>query len=182
MNKFGEFFVNYGEYHHNKVNMLIHLICIPQIVMSLFGLLHPINYLIPIIGWDILIAGSLTHLYVITEKTAGLLTAFWLWASLIFVRSVYVQAKNEQWEGTLFRYFLAQHIFSWTLQFIGHGIFERRAPALTDNLLLVLNAPFFTTAEILKILGWKKKEFVIIDQEIKKRVLNFRGSTKSAMK
>ena len=182
MNAFGQFFVNYGEYHHNKVNMIIHVICIPQIIMSLMGLLHPINYLIPIIGWDLLLVGSTTYLYVITEKTVGILTAVWLWASLVFVRTMYIYAKNEHSEGTLFKYFLCQHIFAWVLQFIGHGLFERRSPALVDNLLLVLNAPFFVTAELLKLIGWKKEEFVAIDKEIKQRVLNFHGSSKSSMK
>ena len=29
-----------------------------------------------------------------------------------------------------------------------------------SNLLLTLNAPFFVTAEILKMKGWKKEEFI----------------------
>jgi 2-hydroxy fatty acid dioxygenase len=27
------------------------------------------------------------------------------------------------------------HYFSWGVQFVGHGVFEKRAPALLDNIL-----------------------------------------------
>ena len=32
-----------------------------------------------------------------------------------------------------------------------------------DNLLLTINAPFFVTAELLNLIGWKKDEFKIIE-------------------
>ena len=35
-----------------------------------------------------------------------------------------------------------------------------------SNILLTINAPFFVTAEILKMKGWKKEEFLDIDNEI----------------
>ncbi len=54
---------------------------------------------------------------------------------------------------------LALHIFSWLTQFVGHGIFEKRAPALLDNLLLMFVAPFFFVFEVLNIVGgYKAKE------------------------
>lgn len=49
------------------------------------------------------------------------------------------------------------HLVCWILQFIGHGVAEKRAPALLDNILgaLVL-APYFVHIEILFALGWNK--------------------------
>merc|ERR1712088_408440 len=35
------------------------------------------------------------------------------------------------------------HILGWIAQFIGHGVFEGRKPALMDNLLQVFSAPLF---------------------------------------
>jgi len=32
------------------------------------------------------------------------------------------------------KYATAVHVFAWVMQFIGHGVFEKRAPALLDNL------------------------------------------------
>ncbi|KAM7267287.1 hypothetical protein ACFE04_009453 [Oxalis oulophora] len=46
---------------------------------------------------------------------------------------------------------LAAQLICWTGQFIGHGVFEKRAPALLDNLLQAfLMAPFFVLLEILQ--------------------------------
>ena len=52
---------------------------------------------------------------------------------------------------------VALHVFSWFAQFYGHGVHEKRAPALLDNLLqaLVL-APFFVAFEIAFFLGYRK--------------------------
>ncbi|KAF7799681.1 hypothetical protein EIP86_010921 [Pleurotus ostreatoroseus] len=48
------------------------------------------------------------------------------------------------------------HVVSWILQFLGHGLAEKRAPALLDNLLgAVVLAPFFAYLEILFGLGYR---------------------------
>ena len=41
------------------------------------------------------------------------------------------------------------NIVSWIAQFIGHGVFEKRAPAIKDNLAYALLAPFFITFEVM---------------------------------
>ena len=64
---------------------------------------------------------------------------------------------------------------SWILQFVGHGVFEGRKPAITDNVTLALVAPFFVTAEILFISGWNKDMFEEIEAEIKIRIEKFRS-------
>ncbi|KAL6584026.1 hypothetical protein OROMI_003315 [Orobanche minor] len=46
---------------------------------------------------------------------------------------------------------LASQLLCWTGQFIGHGVFERRAPALLDNLAQAfLMAPYFVLLEALQ--------------------------------
>jgi uncharacterized membrane protein YGL010W len=64
-------------------------------------------------------------------------------------------------------------VVAWIAQFIGHGVFEGRAPALLDNLLqsLVL-APFFVFMEVLFKFGYRpelhKRVQVGVLKEIKK--------------
>lgn len=49
------------------------------------------------------------------------------------------------------------HIVSWILQFIGHGKYEGRKPALLDNLVQALFlAPLFVWYEVLFKLGFYK--------------------------
>ncbi|KAG5240140.1 endoplasmic reticulum membrane protein [Salix suchowensis] len=46
---------------------------------------------------------------------------------------------------------LVAQIVCWTGQFIGHGVFEKRAPALLDNLVQAfVMAPFFVLLEALQ--------------------------------
>lgn len=45
---------------------------------------------------------------------------------------------------------------SWAFQFFGHFFFEKRAPALTDNVFQAfLLAPFFVFMELLFVLGYR---------------------------
>jgi uncharacterized membrane protein YGL010W len=53
---------------------------------------------------------------------------------------------------------LAIHVTGWILQFIGHGIFEKRAPALLDSLdQALLTAPLFVLLELMFFLGYRKE-------------------------
>ena len=76
------------------------------------------------------------------------------------------------------------HIFSWLAQFVGHGIFEGRAPALLDNLVqAIFLAPFFVWLEILFAFGYRPELKSRLDQSVEKEIIRFRaekaGSTAS---
>ncbi len=168
MSKFNEFFINYGEFHDNIVNKLIHIVCIPMITFSLFGLLQKIP------GVDIVLLALTSLLYLRVDKVCGGITIIWSTICLVWVRYLFNQARAYGQEKDLYTFFIIQHLVSWIAQFIGHGIFEKRAPALLSNILLILNAPFFVTAEILEFAGWRKEEFRKIHSEINARVKAFK--------
>lgn len=60
-------------------------------------------------------------------------------------------------------------VFGWGIQFVGHGVFEGRRPALLDNLLQVFIAPIFVMLEYLFMLGICKDLEVEINRKIKER-------------
>ena len=68
---------------------------------------------------------------------------------------------------------IAVEIFAWIAQFVGHGVYEGRAPALLDNFVqaLVL-APFFVFMEVLFKFGYRpelqKRVNDAVEKEIKK--------------
>jgi uncharacterized membrane protein YGL010W len=67
------------------------------------------------------------------------------------------------------------HVVSWIVQFIGHGVFEGRAPALLDNLVqAIFLAPFFVWLEILFALGYRPELKSRLDQAIEKEVSKFK--------
>ena len=70
----------------------------------------------------------------------------------------------------------AVHIVSWILQFIGHGKFEGRKPALLDNLVQALFlAPLFVWYEILFKLGFYKGLKKEVDSAIEVELKNLKA-------
>ena len=55
-------------------------------------------------------------------------------------------------EYTLLQVSVYVHVSAWIFQFIGHGVFENRSPALLTNLGFALLAPFFATFEVMNFL------------------------------
>jgi uncharacterized membrane protein YGL010W len=79
--------------------------------------------------------------------------------------------KEGMFNGNLYSMIVAGQVFGWCTQFIGHGIYEKRAPAVTTNIMFLFLAPFFETMECLnKLIGYReaeKKELLkIVDADI----------------
>ena len=63
------------------------------------------------------------------------------------------------------------HIISWILQFVGHGKYEGRKPALLDNLVQALFlAPLFVWYEVLFKLGFYKQLKREVESDIEMEV------------
>ncbi|KAK7819104.1 putative endoplasmic reticulum membrane protein c16e8.02 [Quercus suber] len=142
-------FAFYGAYHSNPINIVIHMIFVWPIFFTSLVFLYftPALYtpsfqigLFPsgllVLNFGFLLALIYGLFYVAFDKKAGSLAAllcFFCWVVL------------------------AAQLICWTGQFIGHGVFERRAPALLDNLLQAfLMAPFFVLLEALQsIFGYE---------------------------
>jgi uncharacterized membrane protein YGL010W len=71
-------------------------------------------------------------------------------------KNVYDNCSSAGELQTFWTWSLYLHIFSWIAQFVGHGVYEGRSPALLDNLLLTLVAPDFIVIEVMFWLGWEK--------------------------
>lgn len=67
------------------------------------------------------------------------------------------------------------HVVSWILQFIGHGKFEGRAPALLDNLVQALFlAPFFVWLEALFKLGYRPELRARLELRVREELLRLK--------
>ncbi|KAL6493646.1 hypothetical protein OROGR_032425 [Orobanche gracilis] len=85
--------------------------------------------------------------YVTLDRKAGSLAGF-----LFFLSWVGSSALGHRLGFSLaWKVVLASQLLCWTGQFIGHGVFEKRAPALLDNLAQAfLMAPYFVLLEALQ--------------------------------
>ncbi|GAA5831112.1 hypothetical protein JCM3766R1_006241 [Sporobolomyces carnicolor] len=164
---FEDQFTFYAAYHTNKTNVLIHVFCVPTILFTALVLTHGIpgaaksfatfdvgrttvDVTVPFL-W----AAFNAIYFVLLEPAAGLLYAPIL-LSLGHLSNI---AYSEHHDAAM-KYAGIAFVASWIAQFVGHGKFEGRAPALLDSLLqsLVL-AVFFVWLEVLFYLGYRPALF-----------------------
>ncbi|KAI1400347.1 DUF962-domain-containing protein [Hypoxylon fuscum] len=153
----------YGAYHRNSVNVAIHMVCVPLILFSGFAIAANTGTLIPLpkaltiphldLNLGTLAAFAWGGLYVLLEPVAGTILA------LICLGAAAVANTSLSENPTLTNQVaIAVHVISWLLQFLGHGAFERRAPALLDNLTqAIFLAPLFVWLEFLFKFGYRRE-------------------------
>ena len=145
-------FVKYGAYHRNETNKWIHIVCVPIIFSAS----------LPLVSWLKLF--TLGSGYVVTAADA--VTAFYV--SSFFAMDapaalLYMPVVGLMWWAgtTIFAsnplLLVTAQVVCWAAQFIGHGLIEKRRPALMDNLPESLHAAvFFVWLELLFMFGYKK--------------------------
>jgi uncharacterized membrane protein YGL010W len=156
----------YKAYHKNKINIAIHQVCVPLLLVSFYStvptylafainMFYSINYLL----YDIFSNKSIHAVYYLQ--------------SLFFLHFILRQLFTFQSNIYI-------HIASWVLQIIGHKIFEKNTPAFIDNLYdSFLFAPYFTFLETFYPLSFDEKEkYTIINNKYdstKKSIVYFAG-------
>ncbi|KAI9651037.1 hypothetical protein NHQ30_001074 [Ciborinia camelliae] len=111
--------------------------------------------------------------YILLEPVAGSILLPFIIGWTAFSNHILATSSNvtlaNQVAGAVF-------VVSWIMQFIGHGSFEKRAPALLDNLVqaLVL-APFFVFMELLFIFGYRPELQKRIDAAVEKEIAKFKA-------
>ncbi|KAI9749131.1 MAG: hypothetical protein M1815_002745 [Lichina confinis] len=109
-------------------------------------------------------------LYVLMEPVAG-----GLLAPLILAATAFANHLTYAYGATANYWALAVHLTSWIAQFVGHGAYEGRAPALLDNLVqAVFLAPFFVWMEILFRLGYRAELKARLDSAVQSEIAKFR--------
>jgi len=111
-------------------------------------------------------------LYILMEPVAG-----GLLAPLLLGATAYANHLTTTYGATANYWALAVHIMSWLAQFIGHGAYEGRAPALLDNLVqAVFLAPFFVWMEVLFFFGYRPELKGRLDKAVEGEVAKYRAS------
>ena len=113
----------------------------------------PRQFMIPNLPPNIGTIAALLYclVYLLMEPVAGALLV-----PLIMSSTALANHLTSTYNPHATYYATGLHISSWLVQFVGHGAFEKRAPALLDNLLqAVVLAPFFVWMEFLFALGYR---------------------------
>lgn len=142
----------YGTSHKNPVNKLLHWICVPLIVLTVFGLLWSLpvpdlfSSISPRLNWATILAGAalLYYLALSPALAAGVLVAF---ALLLLV---------TQWLGTLpwplWLTSLTIFVVAWVGQFVGHAI-EGKRPSFFKDVQFLLIGPLWLLVAAYRRIG-----------------------------
>lgn len=151
----------YGAYHHNPVNVGIHMVCVPMILAVSLLLATNSPTIIPLPEWltipnlplNLGTLGAILYsgFYILLEPVVGSILL-----PLIMGWTAYANHLTSTIPSTINTIAIGVEIGSWVAQFIGHGAFEGRAPALLENLIQAfVLAPFFVFMELLFHFGYR---------------------------
>jgi len=182
-------FVFYASYHNNTANVVIHLFCIWQLVATILVLLQYSPALMPMpaavtsSSWlletaSLNLAAVMTAIYVtcylIMDPVAGGLGSLLMLG--LYLGSGHLVRANPTLLGLpLWQGVLGLHVLLWIAQFVGHGVFEKRAPALLDSWdQALITAPLFVLLEILFFFGYRPQFYRECMSQVNKNIAEFR--------
>ena len=128
----------YSQYHKNKTNKLIHWVCVPMIMFTLFGLLSLINYSIYNINilQIFIILSLLFYLRLSISLSIGMLiiSILFYYITTNIISTIFLN------KGQLLIIYIGIFTIAWIGQFIGHKI-EGEKPAFFKDLQFLLIGP-----------------------------------------
>jgi len=136
----------YAISHRNPTNILLHIICVPLIIWSLFGMLYCLPAPVPFLpgGAATVVALGAVIRYLSLSRRGALYLALFATIGIALIQWLDQHVGNVLY-GSIAVFFLA-----WIGQFIGHEI-EGKKPSFLEDLQFLLIGPLF----VLKHLGVK---------------------------
>ena len=137
----------YGESHQNPINKTIHWICVPLIMISLIGLLWPIDLPMNInLGIALIFFATIYYLSMSYKMFLGMiLVGFCIISCVKYLESL----SLPLWQSSLSIFVLA-----WVGQFIGHKI-EGKKPSFFEDIQFLLIGPMWLLSFIYRKIGIK---------------------------
>ena len=142
----------YNESHKHRTNKILHWVCVPLIVLSLFGLLWTVSIPVEIeilpfqLNWAIiLLAFALIYYSILSIPLAiGML--------LVVSAMLYILHSLAQLQVSLWLLSVIVFVLAWIGQFIGHQI-EGKRPSFFKDIQFLLIGPLWLLSFIYHKLG-----------------------------
>ena len=162
-NKLLELMRNYRQYHQKKWTVFTHFAGVPLVMLAVFIFFGWVKLNVPgffslSVAWlGVIVFGIY---YLLLDLVIGAAATIML-IVLCAIANIFTTTGPS---ALSLKLFVIIFILGWIFQLIGHAI-EGKKPALLDNFLQsVFIAPFFVTAEIFFMLGYKKTLQHAIDE------------------
>ncbi len=146
-----ELLAQYAEYHRDRRNIVSHLVGVPMIVFGIGVLLaRPALAAGGVAVTPAWIAFAFAAAWYLTRGNAVLGVAVTAVVGMLIWLAQQVSGGSvPTWLGWGTGFF----VVGWLIQFVGHW-YEGRKPAFVDDIVGLLVAPMFITAEAMFMLGW----------------------------
>ncbi len=143
----------YAQYHRDRRNIVSHFVGVPMIVFGLGVLLAR-----PAFVWGGLVLSpawlvfAIASAWYLSRGDLGLgMAVSAVVGSLMLLAQTVSGGSVAGWLAWGLGFF----VIGWLIQFIGHW-YEGKKPAFVDDVIGLLVAPMFVTAEMLFAFGWNK--------------------------
>jgi len=148
-----ELLAQYAEYHRDRRNIVSHFIGVPMIVFGVGVLLaRPLVATSSVSLTPAWFLFALVSAWYLTRGNALLGVAVSLAVGgLLWLGQQVAGGSVSSWLAWGAGFFLV----GWLIQFVGHW-YEGRKPAFIDDVVGLVVAPMFVTAEAMFLLGWNK--------------------------
>ena len=138
----GDLFEDYASYHRTPGNKFFHRLGIPMIMLSLFGMLaRVVIFRTDQTAVDLAVV-------LITLTSLFYLTLEWRLAALMLATSVIFYLIGREISLPLN---VGLFVLGWIRQFVGHGVYEKKAPAFARNLVHLLIGPLWILNDAFRI-------------------------------
>jgi uncharacterized membrane protein YGL010W len=153
MRKIDQLLEHYGESHTHPTNKLIHWICIPTIMFSLFGLLYAIPFPLgksAIANWGVFALAFALIYY--ARLSLSLYFGFLAIGVGILIGNATIFTALGNNAVSMVLCSLVIFVIAWIFQFIGHKM-EGKKPSFLEDVQYLLIGPSWLLHFILKKVG-----------------------------
>ena len=150
MNTINQWLDEYGESHQHPFNKLVHWICVPAIMFSLFGLLFSIPFFSEkswYANWGAIVIIPILFFYLRLSKV--MFISFILIGFLLLKGNELLYNNLCSSDKKMIFISLLIFIIAWVLQFIGHKI-EGKKPSFLKDIQFLLIGPAWLLSFIFK--------------------------------
>jgi uncharacterized membrane protein YGL010W len=152
MRSLDQWLIEYGDSHRNPTNEMLHIVCVPAIVLAVLGLLWCVPVpaafrgLAPGVNWASLAAlAALGYYATLSLRLAiGMLPTLALGLALI--------AALERLAVPLWQTCVAIFVVAWIGQFVGHAV-EGKRPSFFKDVQFLLIGPLWLLSLLFRRLG-----------------------------
>lgn len=152
MKTINEWFDEYGESHRNRINKLIHWVCVPVITFSVLGILWSIPVpaamaeVSPLLNWAVIFSLLAGVFYLRLSRPVFLGMAALTVALLALCYAIDRSGLSLLWTSVIV------FVVAWVGQFIGHKI-EGKKPSFFKDMQFLLVGPAWLLGFVYRRLG-----------------------------